>query len=151
MPAVKFVKNVSNEKESFGVGTLVLSVLLGYLCAIGLLAISSWFFVAAGVSQRYLTFAAKSILFVCAFLSGVFGGSKRKSNGYLFGGLAGVLYAGLLSLFSFVSGTYETSALGAVATMILCALFGAAGGILGINCKSRKKSKKKYVKITKKT
>lgn len=151
MPVVKFVKNVSSEKESFGFSALMMSVLGGYLCAMGLLVTSSWLFVVAGISQRYLTLTAKSILFVCAFLSGVFGGSKRKSNGYLFGGLAGAMYAGLLSLFSAICGTYEISVFGAVVTMILCALFGAAGGILGINCKSRKKSKKKYVKITKKT
>ena len=146
MPAVKFMKNDTSEKERFKIKTLVASVLFCYLCAIGLMLIVSWVFLKFEISQTFIPVVAKSVLLLCAFSGGVFGGANRKNNGYLFGAFVGFIYVMLLLGCSLLFKTYHSDIFMTLFTIFLCVISGALGGIIGINCKVKKKRRRNLQK-----
>ena len=146
MPAVKFMKNDTSEKERFKFKTFAASILFCYLCAIGLILIASWLFLKFEISQDYIPIISKSVLLLCAFSGGVFGGMNRKNNGYLFGALVGFVYALLLLVCSFLCKTFYSDIFMTIFTIFLCVISGALGGIIGINCKVKKKRKRNIQK-----
>lgn len=125
------MNNESEMNGKFGVGAVFTSVLLGLALTLILFFITAALicFTPLGSSFSEIAVLVGTVLGI--FVSGFLSGAKRKSSGWLWGGIAGLIYALIMFGASALHGNASiTKLLISGAAAFVC---GAAGGILGIN------------------
>ena len=140
MPSLKIVK--SGETKPFLASSVILYGVVGVGIALVLMLVASAIFLYTDTDIDYVSIAARSILFVSAFVSGMLCSKRKNERGYLYGACTGLTYSLLLLLISLFLGTTRSLSFLTFLTVFLCVISGALGGILGINLKNNKKRRR---------
>lgn len=130
------------EKEKQKRSTPLHSVPEGLLSALVLTALSLLIIAVIYLSRDLKEETARNLITGCAllsvFISSVFSGRKLKSHGLISGALLGFCYSLCLYFTGFLAFGFPGFSKGLFATLSLCILSGAVGGIVGVNLKGRK-------------
>ena len=112
-------------------------------------AITCIIFIGFGILLTYTSLSEGSLPLVslgCTALSAVAAGydwaACMQKKGFLWGALAGVVYAVLLYIITSLAGDSFKLELSGIMTMIVAVAAGAVGGILGVNRKNGKSERK---------
>ena len=125
---------MNNESEmtgKFGIGSLFTSILSGLALTLILFFITAVLICFTPLGSGFSEIAVLIGTVLGIFVSGFLSGAKRNSSGWLWGGIAGLVYALIMFAASAFHGNASLSKLLiSAAAAFIC---GAAGGILGIN------------------
>lgn len=132
------MNNESEANGKFGIGSLFTSVLSGLALTLILFFITAALICFTPLGGGFSETAVLVGTVLGIFASGFLSGAKRSSSGWLWGGIAGVVYA----LIMFAASAFHGNASLAKLLISAAAAFvcGAAGGILGINLIKNKNS-----------
>ena len=87
----------------------------------------------SSVSDAAMSKVTQTILIICVAISSAYGGKKTRKRGWLFGGSLGLIFAMLLIPFSMAFGQVFTFDIYLIAKLLVSAIVGAIGGIIGVN------------------
>lgn len=144
MPSVQFIKSNETKDNSINFKSIVIGGVTGILISLLLLCLFAFLILTLKISTDYISALAKTALVSGAFLSGAISAKNKNKSGWLYGLLSGFVYFLLLMLFGVILKVDQTFDFSKLVTLLLCAVFSALGGILGINMKSKNKKRKKH-------
>ena len=137
----------SNIKTNTGDESAFFSGLKGILWAIlftlGAFLVLSLLLAYTKISEGLIPFLSLAVKIVSSVICGFFLGSRVGKNGFISGLLSGGAFGLLLVLASILSEGGSISVVKALLTMLETALGGAFGGVLGVNSKGGKTSRKR--------
>ncbi len=144
MPSVQFIKSNETKDNSISLKSILIGGVAGILISLLLLCLFAFMFLTLKISTDYIPVFAKIALISGAFLSGAISAKNKNRSGWLYGVFSGIIYFFLLLFLGVILKVNQTFDFSKIVTVILCVIFSAIGGILGINMKSKNKKRKKH-------
>lgn len=115
------------------VKTVVFAVGFSYALSLILLFALALIVTYTPFDEGFSKTAVGAVNAVCALFCGMFAAKNAPSRGYLHGGIAAVIYRALLTVIGELVYTGADFGLRFAISLVLAFVFGAVGGIIGIN------------------
>lgn len=112
---------------------IALGVVLAFAAAFALSGLVGLIIYQGWLTEAYSPLVMNVVSFLCLFVGGVYAGSRAGMRGWAHGGLAGVLYLGVVSALGLLLFDQLAPSWVLAQRLVLGLLLGAAGGTLGIN------------------
>lgn len=144
MPSVQFIKSGETKDKGISLKTILIGGVAGVILSLLLLCLFAFLFLMLKISTDYIPVFSKAVLLSGTLLGGIISAKNKNRSGWLYGALSGVVYFILLLFFGIVLKVNMTFEFSKLITGLLCVIFGAIGGVLGINMKSKNKKRKKH-------
>lgn len=128
---------VAEEKSGIRLKTVILAVGFSYLLSLGLLFVLALIVTYTPFNEDFSKTAVSVINALCAFVCGMISAKKAQSRGYLHGGVSAVIYRALLTVIGELIYTGADFGLRFALSLAVAFVFGAIGGIVGINIGKR--------------
>lgn len=134
-----FIKNVYSskvqEKESTDNPYMIMlkSLAICFVMSFLMILVYALILSFSSVSDASMTKVTQTILIISIAIASAYGGKKARRKGWLFGGGLGLLFAILMIPFSMAFGDQLVVDIYLMAKLVLSAVVGAIGGIIGVN------------------
>lgn len=130
---VERARAATKPREGLNWKHIAVGVILAFVAAFALSGLVGLIIYQGWLSEAYSPLIMNIVSFVCLFLGGVYAGSRAGVRGWAHGGLAGLIYLGVVSALGLL--LFDQLAPGWVLAQRVAfgVLLGAAGGTVGIN------------------
>ena len=121
-------------KYTKGAKKLLKSIVMSYILTLIILLIFSVLVTYTSLSESFADITVACATYISTAACGFFASSNTSKKGWLTGSIAGLAYILILFVIALLKGNY-TVGTGTIISLIICALTGAIGGVIGINTK----------------
>ncbi len=122
------------EKYTKGAKKLLKGIVMSYLLTFIMLFIFSILITYTSLSESFADIIVTCATYISTAACGFFAASNTSKKGWLTGSIAGLAYILILFVIALLKGNYVVGT-GTIICLIISALTGALGGIIGINAK----------------
>ncbi|NLL06202.1 MAG: TIGR04086 family membrane protein [Clostridiaceae bacterium] len=130
-------KNIINEHSN--IVSMVKGIAIAYLITIPLFVIFAFFLTYMDFPEKFLPSAVIITTLISIIVAGWSSTRKIRNKGWLNGGIVGLMYIGILFLASSLAYRNYSINSHVVVMLVIGAITGSVGGILGINLRNEPK------------